>query len=150
MPDISGFGLTATVVASNTFPTGFDVTEFADDGDPFDLPELKIGEGKMGLNGDLITWSVASPTEINLAVIPNSPADINLAILFDANRVGAGKIPANDVISITGVYPDGSTVNVTNGKMTAGMPGNSVQSAGRLKTKTYKFTFENVTRNQVV
>lgn len=144
MRDISGFGLQINVVASVTFPQGFVVTEFADDGDPFDLPSIQIGDKAMGLNGDLIVWSKANPLPITINVIPGSDADKNLSIIFDANRVGRGRKPARDVITMTGIYPNGSTITLSPGKMTDGMPGNGVASSGRLKTKAYMFAFEGV------
>lgn len=144
--DISGFGLQIQVVASVTFPSGFTVSQFADDGDPFDLPSIQIADKAMGLNGDLITWSKANPLTVTLNVVPNSDDDKNLGILFDANRVARGKQSARDVITMTGIYPDGSTITLTPGAITDGMPGNAVASSGRLKSKAYIFAFEGVSR----
>lgn len=143
MANITGYGLVVTVKASNTFPVGFFITSFADDADPFDIPTLQIGDSQMGLNGDLISWAKANPIKISLSVIPNTPADISLGILFEANRVGRGKQGANDIITVNGVYPSGRFITLTNGIITDGMPGDSVSSAGRLKSKTYNFSFEN-------
>lgn len=143
MNNISGFNLLVNVIASNTYPVGFPVTQFADDTDPFDLPSIQIADKAMGLNGDLIVWAKASPINITLAVIPGSLDDVNLGILFEANRVGRGKIGAKDVITLTGIFPDGRILTLTKGAITDGMPGNSVASAGRLKSKSYIFTFEN-------
>lgn len=143
MANITGFGLVVTVKASNTFPVGFFITSFADDADPFDVPSLQIGDSAMGLNGDLISWAKANPIKISLSVIPNTPADISLAILLEANRVGRGKQGAKDIITVNGVYPSGRFITLTNGIITDGMPGDSVASAGRLKSKTYNFSFEN-------
>jgi hypothetical protein len=152
MNDISGFGLSVQINASVTFPSGFNVTQFADDSDPFDLPSLQIMDKAMGLNGDLVTWSVAQPINVTINVIPDSEDDRNLSILLSANRVGRGKQSARDEISMTGIYPDGSTVALTPGKITDGMPSSGVASSGRKKTKTYSFTFEglNVTRGAAV
>lgn len=144
--DVSGFGLQIQTVASVTFPAGFTVSQFADDGDPFDLPSIQIADKAMGLNGDLVTWSKASPLTITVNLIPNSDDDKNMSILCDANRIGRGKSSARDVITMTGIYPDGSTITLTGGKITDGMPGNGVASAGRLKTKAYMFAFEGVSR----
>lgn len=144
--DISGFGLQIQVVASVTFPSGFTVSQFADDGDPFDLPSIQIADKAMGLNGDLITWSKANPLTVTLNVVPNSDDDKNLGILFDANRVARGKQSARDVITMTGIYPDGSTITLTPGVITDGMPGNAVASSGRMKSKAYIFAFEGVSR----
>lgn len=141
--DISGFGLQIRLIASNTFPVGITINQFADDTDPFDLPSQQINDAAMGVNGDLVTWSKANPIMANLAVVPNSPDDIALSILFEANRAGRGKKSARDVITMTGIYPDGRMVTYTQGKMTDGMPGNSVASAGRMKSKVYSFKFEN-------
>lgn len=141
--NISGFGLKVVVVASTTFPAGITITQFADDSDPFDLPELTIGDTGMGLNGDLVVWAKATPIDIKLAVVPNSPDDVNLAILFEANRVAKGKAGARDVITLTGVYPDGTVKIFRQGMILTGIPSNAIQSSGRMKSKTYGFKFEN-------
>lgn len=144
--DVSGFGLSVNITASKTFPNGgFTVTQFADDGDPFDTPEITVADKAMGLNGDLIVWSKASPIEVSLNVIPGSDDDKNLAILLEANRVGKGKSSARDVITMTGIYPAGPNLVLTAGKITVGMVGNSVASSGRMKSKKYTFAFENRT-----
>jgi len=144
MADISGFGLVANIKASVSFPAGFQVSQFADDGDALDVPSMQLADKAMGLNGDLVTWSKAAPLVITMNVIPNSEDDKNLAVIAESNRVGKGKKSAQDVITVTVSYPDGKTVTYTNGKLTDAMPGNGVASAGRLKSKPYVFAFENV------
>lgn len=144
--DVSGFGLVIQLVASSTFPAGVTLTQFADDADPFDLPSVNIGDSAMGLNGDLVKWSKANPLKITINVIPGTEDDDNLAVLFDANRVGRGRSSAQDNITVTGIYPDGKTVTLTNGLITDGMPGTGVASSGRQKSKPYQFTFEGLSR----
>ena len=146
MQDISVFGIRVQVVASQTFPSGINITQFADDADPFDAPSMQIRDKAMGVNGDLISWSKANPIPVTLNVVPNSEDDKNLGVLFEANRVGKGKQGARDVISITAVYPDGKTASFTQGVITDGQPANSAQSSGRMKSKAYTFAFENVNR----
>ncbi len=143
MTNISGFGLTVRVCASKTFPVGFSVTQFADDGDPFDIQSQQINDKAMGLNGDLIVWSKANPISVTLNLIPGSDDDRNMAILFEANRVGSGKRSARDVITMVAVYPDQRILTFTNGVITDGSPANSIASAGRMKSKPYTFVFEN-------
>lgn len=143
MQDISGFQISVTVVASVTFPAGFTITEFADDADPFDVPSQQLAETVMTLNGDLLSWATANIIPATLNVIPQSEDDDNLAILAEANRVGRGKTSARDVITLTGVYPDGRVVVLNNGIMTNAPVADSVASAGRLKSKPYIFGFEN-------
>jgi tail fiber protein gp32 len=146
MANIGGFGLQIQIVASTTFPAGVTVTQLADDTDPFDIPSIQIADKAMGVNGDLLTWSKANPILINLAVVPSTDPqsdDGKLSILLEANRVGSGKFGANDVITMTGLYPDGSTITLSKGAITDGMPGNALASAGRLKSKVYNFAFQN-------
>lgn len=141
--DISAFGLSVRLLASNTFPVGFNVTQFADDSDPLDIASLQIADNAMGLNGDLVSWSTANPILMTLNVIPGSDDDRQLAILFEANRVGRNKRSARDTITGIVSYPDGSITTVTVGLCREYMPGKSVASAGRLKSKAYIIAFEN-------
>ncbi|UAW63488.1 hypothetical protein KMZ15_05160 [Mycoavidus sp. HKI] len=143
MNNISGFGLSVQVLATVTFPIGFTVTEFADDGDPFDIPSIQIKDTAMGLNGHLIAWSKPSPISITLNLLANSDGDKNMARLLERNRAGSGKIITRDVITMVATYPDQSTMTFTNGVITGGMTANSVASAGRMKSKPYTFVFEN-------
>ena len=147
--DISGFGIQARIVASNTFPLGFTVTQFSDDADPFDVGSQTIAETAMTLNGDLIKWSTATIIPVTINVIPNSEDDLNLAVLLEANRVGQGKTSARDVITIVATYPDPDTRTTTfiNGAIVEGMTANSIASGGRFKTKNYLFNFENKSEN---
>lgn len=143
MQDISGFGIQVTLIASVTFPAGFTITEFADDSDPFDVASQQLADKAMTLNGDLLAWAKANPIETTINVIPQSEDDVNLAILAEANRVGRGKTGARDIITLTGVYPNGNGVIFSSGIITDAMVGNSVAGAGRLKSKPYVFSFEN-------
>lgn len=143
MPNnITGFGIAVHLVASKTFPTGVQITRFADDADPLDFPAVKIGDSAMGLNGDLITWSKAIGLPMVLNVIPGSDDDVNLSILANANRVAQGKISADDVFTAVVTYPDGRVITRVAGIITDAPFGNSVSSAGRQKTKQYSFIFE--------
>lgn len=139
----SGFGTVVNIIADQTYPVGFVVSQFADDADPLDFSAVQVADTSMGLNGDLITWSKAAPLPMVLNVIPGSNSDINLQILADANRVGQGKNSANDTITATVVYPDGTTRTLTGGKLTTAQFGKGISTAGRTKTKSYAFSFEN-------
>lgn len=145
MQNISGYGFRVNIIASNTFPVGVVVSSFADDADPFDIPSIQIADKAMGINGDLIIWSKANPIIITLNMIPQSNDDLLLATLLEANRVGRGKTGARDIITMTGIYPNGTPIILSNGAITDGLPGSAVASSGRLKSKIYTFAFENKT-----
>lgn len=148
MTDISGFGLRMVVRASNTYPNGYEITQVADDADPLDMPSMQIADKAMTMNGQLLTWSTANPILATVAVVPNSPDDHALEYLVEANRPARGKTPARDVITLSIYYPDGSTRTLTQGAVTDGMVGLSPASAGRFKSKTYAFAFENTATNR--
>lgn len=143
--EIGGFGLVITLRASNTFPVFMTLEQLADDADPFDFPEVKVADVAMGLNGDLLTWSKASPLLMQVAVVPESDDDNNCAVLLEANRVGKSKQSARDIITLSGRYPSGKIVTLSNGRITDGMLSNSISSAGRMKSMVYKFAFQNIT-----
>lgn len=146
MEDISGFGLKVRLVASDTFPAGITLTQFADDGDPFDISSLQLRDKAMGLNGDLVYWSKANPLSITLNMIPAGSDDRNMEILVEANRVGRNKFSARDMITLTGVYPDGRTVTLSNGILTDGTVAKSVGQSARIKSTAYVFAFEALAR----
>ena len=142
--NISGHGLQLNVIASNTFPSGILVSEFADDGDPLDTPVLQIADKAMGLNGDLIYWSKATPIEVTINVVPGGDNDKELATLLEANRVGKGKNSARDKITLVAIYAGGATRTLSEGVLISGPVTDSVASAGRLKTSAYVFAFEGI------
>jgi len=149
MSDISGFGMNIRLIAGITFPIGFGITEFADDTDPFDIPDIQMADKAMGLNGDLVVWSMPAPIEVSIAVVPDSDDDRNLALIADSNRIGKGKSPISDVITMTRSFPgtDEIPLTLTNGKMISAPAATSVAAAGRKKSKVYTFAFENAIGN---
>jgi hypothetical protein len=141
--NISGFGTQVTLIASNTFPAGIVISQFSDDVDALDLPGIRIADIAMGVNGDLIKWSRAVPLPVSIGVIPGSEDDINLQILAEANRVGQGKLSAQDVLTLTVTYPDGTATTLSQGSMTDAPFGKSIAGTGREKSKTYSMSFQN-------
>lgn len=140
---ISGYGSIITITASNTLPFGYVLTQFSDDTDAIDIPSLQIGNTAMGLNGDLLVWSKATPIVVNVSLIASSLDDTIMSQILEANRVGKGKQGANDVITLNVRYSTGGFTNFSRGFITEGMPSNSISNDGRLKTKVYTFNFEN-------
>ena len=147
MQDISGLGIRVRLTASATFPAGITLTQFADDADSLDVPSQQIADKGMGVNGDLVTWSVANPLNLTVNLIPGSDDDLNMSVLLEANRGARGKQSAQDVITLAAMYPDGTTQVWSPGRITDGMPGKAIASAGRMKSKAYMFTFENLVRS---
>ena len=92
MADVSHTGTIVTVSASNT--TGgapVPITAFPKDTDPFDIPDMDIADAEVGTNGDLISWDVANPIEISMAVIPVTDDYEFLVTLLNLNRAEKNK-----------------------------------------------------------
>ncbi len=144
--NISIFGAALQIVADRTFPSGFSITSFADDADPFDSPSMAIAQNAMGPNGDLVIWQTPNTITLAISVIPESEDDKNLAILYEANRISKNKrrVPM-DVITISLVYQSGKVTTFSNGMIIDGPPTTSGTSTGRYKSKTYNFVFEDRT-----
>ena len=149
MINVSGFGASIRLVASNTFPNGVTLSDFADDADPIDAPDLQISEAAMGLNGDLVVWNRANPLEVGVNIIPTSESDVNLDVLAAANRVGKRKNSAKDVITLILTYPSDMVITLNKGTLTTGSVIPGIQSQGRVKTRQYRFKFENVVKTGV-
>lgn len=143
MEDISGTGIKIVLIALPTFPQGLTLDAFADDTDPLDTPDLQTADWGMGVNGDLVIWNTPKPIEITIGMIPETEQERNLAILADANRPAKGKRTTKDRCTMTVIYPNGVRKTLTSGRLVGSLPLTPVASAGRYKSKPYRFIFEN-------
>lgn len=142
MQDVSASGFTLALFATKTFPASTLITQFADDADPFDMAAVAVAETAMDINGNLITWSAPTPQEITINVLAGSEEDKNLSIILEANLAKRGRRPAGDVITIVASYANGDVLTARNGKITQGIRGSAIASAGRMKSKTFTFVFQ--------
>ncbi len=145
MIDISSTGLEALLTASVTFPNGFKIDQWADDADSIDAPDIDLGDTGMGPNGDLVKWQKPQGIPVGLNVIPSSPDDTNLDILGEANRVARGKISARDNIQIVFTFPK-LIVTMSQGIIVSAPPMFNATAAGRMKSRQYRFIFEQITK----
>lgn len=142
MADLSHLGTIVTISASNT--TGgapVPLTAFPKDTDPVSIPNVTLGSMEIGTNGDPITWSEATPKELTLAIIPNTPDHVFMQQLVQLNTPEKGKRANNDRITLTRVMPSGAVLVCKNGKLVEGAPATSQASSGKLSTVTYRFMF---------
>lgn len=144
MHNVSATGIKMRLVASLTFPAGFDITQFSDDGDPLNSENLAIAETAPALNGDLVAWSKPNVIPFTVSVLPDTDEDRNLSILWNVNRIGKNKVAVQDVITIVVTYPNGDQKILSSGVMVSGPALNSGTAEGRLKTKEYEFSFESI------
>lgn len=141
--DISAMGLKVTIVAVPSYPVGFTITQFADDGDSLNIPDMTIMQSGMGVNGDLVVWRTATPCNVTLNVIPGTEDCNNLENLFKLNITQKNKIASKDLITMSIEHADGSVSMLTNGYIVAGKPVQDYSSNGRAKSRSFSFVFEN-------
>lgn len=147
MADISYTGTKIVLTASTTGSgKGFILTAFPKDVDPMEISDVEICDAEMGVNGDIVSWQVASPIDVNLAVIPNTADHEFLSLILANNRTEKDSIHKQDVITLLRKLPNGETTTLWNGRMLSGSATTSLTSSGRIKTVTYKFRFGKMMR----
>ena len=142
---IATTGIELLVQTPITFPVGFTVTEFADDGDSLTGEPLQIGESARNVNGTKVDWSTPVIITKTINLIPASQDDVNMALLFDSNRIGVNKAITGESITWVITYPNGSAVTLTGGSVNTYDFGLDALQTGRLKSKMYSVDFENAT-----
>ncbi len=141
MIDVSGFGTGITIVALQSFPMGFSLSQFADDTDPIVFEEVETSDIELLYDGSLFAYDVASAVRMSVSVIPGSNDDINLKILLSARKGSSSIIPLPDTTTAVISYPDGGRVILSNGTITKGPLADSITQQGRRKANTYSFAF---------
>ena len=142
--NVSNNNATAHIVASVTFPLGFDVEVKASDAAAFEFQNIDITSEEMTPNGAVVFWKPPQPLTLTLNVTPGTEECQNLETLFNANRIAANKTSANDVITLVLSYDNGQSVKLTNGHCKNYTPGFTVGQDGRTATKPFSFVFGNI------
>ncbi len=141
MIDVSGFGTGIIVVALQSFPMGFKLSQFADDIDAIDAREVEPTGYEMLFDGDLFAFDKAAPIEVTIGVIPGSDDDINLKILLQSKHGAKSFLPLPDVTSMVITYPDGGRIILSNGTILKGALVDSINPQARRKGNKYTFVF---------
>ena len=141
--DISALGIKATIRAVPSYPVGFTLTQFADDGDSLNVPDMTIMQSGMGVNGDMVVWRTAVPCQIDINLIPDTDDCRNMENLFKLNMTQKNKVSSKDVLTLTIEHPNGRIDVLTNGYIIGGKPVQDYSANGRAKTRTFRMVFEN-------
>ena len=141
--DISAMGIKATILAVPSYPVGITLTQFADDGDSLNIPDMTIMQSGMGVNGDMVVWRTAVPCEVDVNLIPGTDECLAMENLFKLNMTQKNKVSSKDVLTMTINHPNGKIDILTNGYIIGGKPVQDYSSNGRAKTRTFRLVFEN-------
>lgn len=141
MIDIGGFGTKIQIVAIQTFPLGFEVSEFADDIEPISITPIELIGFKRLYDGDIFFHKKNTPVEIEISVTPNSSSDINMKILLQTAGLNKKFSPVRDILTMVVGYGDGGKVVFSKGSIVSGPPADSITADKRKSSNTYKFVF---------
>jgi len=141
MIDVSGSGTSITIVALQSFPMGFTLSQFADDVDPLVAEDVETTGFEMLYDGSILLFDKAVPIKLTIGVIAGSHDDINLKILLQARKSSTSLLPFPDTTSLVISYPDGARIILSSGAIISGQLLDGLQSAGRKKGNSFTFVF---------
>ena len=159
--DISAGG--AKIVFSNLggSSAGLTISEFSDEGTPFDCPDVDVSTNAKNLNGEMISSRTPSVIPFSVTVIPGSIADIRLREAVARSLIRPSNNTPNDVeyintVTITmplvttrggSAVAGSNTVTFSNVRIKSGPTGPSTSSEGRMSARTYSFEAEDFKYN---
>ena len=130
------------------------ITQFSDEGTPFECPDVDVSTNAKNLNGQMISSRTPSIYPVSITVIPGSEED-----MFLQRRLAEAAIQPGNVTSIAELEVSSLTVSIpainesgegshaidytfTNGRLKSGPMGPSTSAEGRMSARTYTFEFE--------
>lgn len=153
--DISAVG--AKIVFSNLGGgAGLTISEFSDEGTPFDCPDVDVSTNAKNLNGEMISSRTPSVIPFSITVIPGSVADIRLREAVARSLIRPSNSTPNDVeyidtVTITmprvttrggSAVASNNSVTFSNVRIKSGPTGPSTSAEGRMAARTYSFEAE--------
>lgn len=156
--DISAVGTIITFTQVNGGGSHI-ITEFSDEGTPFDSPDVDASTNKKNLNGTMISSRTPSVYPFSVTVIPGSADDDFLWSCFHAALIqpGSAITPAdrllwNCTLKVPNINESGRntgtrTFTFTNCRIKSGPTGPSASAEGRLSSRTYTWEAEGLTRS---
>ena len=159
--DISAVG--AKIVFSNLggSAAGLTISEFSDEGTPFDCPDVDVSTNAKNLNGEMISSRTPSVIPFSVTVISGSVADIRLREAVARSLIRPSNNTPNDVeyintVTITmplvttrggSAVAGSNTVTFSNVRIKSGPTGPSTSAEGRMSARTYSFEAEDFKYN---
>lgn len=141
MIDISTAGSGITIFSLTSFPMGFHLSAFADDVDPLVVEPTEVTGFEKLYDGSIFAFDKCAPVLLSVAVIPNTPDDINLKIMLQKRKSSPSIIQVKDDCTMVIGYADGGRNVLSQGTILGGSIADSLTSVGRKKTNEYHFAF---------
>lgn len=141
---------------------GWSITEFSDEGTPFECPDVDLSTNQKNLNGQMISSRTPSVYIVSVTVIPNSADDIFLTRHAQEAALQPGNITPIDKLIVESIelgipdinqsrastladrnsYSGYAIFKWMNGRMKNSPTGPSTSAEGRLAPRTFTFEME--------
>lgn len=141
---------------------GWSITEFSDEGTPFECPDVDLSTNQKNLNGQIISSRTPSVYTVSVTVIPNSADDIFLTRHAQEAALQPGNITPIDKLIVESIelgipdinqsrastladrnsYSGYAIFKWMNGRMKNSPTGPSTSAEGRLASRTFTFEME--------
>ena len=133
-----------------------DISEFSEEGTPFECPDVDLSTNAKNLNGQMISSRTPPPPPPPPPPLPNSEADLWLTNRMSEAALQPGNVvPIKDLMvktiqltipNINGSsgtpYAEGLTFTWVDGRLKSGPTGPSTSAEGRLSARTFVFEME--------
>ena len=141
---------------------GWSITEFSDEGTPFECPDVDLSTNQKNLNGQMISSRTPSVYTVSVTVISNSADDIFLTRHAQEAALQPGNITPIDKLIVESIelgipdinqsrastladrnsYSGYAIFKWMNGRMKNAPTGPSTSAEGRLASRTFTFEME--------
>lgn len=141
---------------------GWSITEFSDEGTPFECPDVDLSTNQKNLNGQMISSRTPSVYTVSVTVIPNSKDDMFLTRHAQEASLQPGNITPIDKLIVESIelgipdinqsrastladrnsYSGYAIFKWMNGRMKNSPTGPSTSAEGRLASRTFTFEME--------
>ena len=131
-----------------------DITQFSDEGTPFECPDVDLSDNKKNLNGQMISSRTPSVYTISITVIPGSREDRELTKLAEKSAIMPGNVRPISEIVIESIILRIPEINESSeetgksvfswlyGRMKSAPTGPSTSAEGRMSARTFTFEME--------
>ena len=134
------------------------ITNFADEGTPFDAPDVDASTNRKNLNGTMISSRTPSVYPFSVTVIPGSPEDDQLwaflqkSLIQPGNLAGIPSLLCDCTIKVPDINSSGRNTGsrsftYSNCRIKSGPTGPSTSAEGRMSARTYTFEAESLSKS---
>lgn len=131
------------------------ITEFSDEGTPFECPDVDLSDNRKNLNGEMISSRMPTVYPVSVTVIPGTDQDkelvrkAHLAALYKGNVTKIKDLIVEQIIVFVPNIDEsaeasavGRTYTFKNGRMKTSPTGPSSSAEGRMSARTYAFEMQ--------